>query len=241
MSQTADAIDVVDVPTLLRFINYPDSDGKPMADNTKQYQYIITLQVGLDSQFADNPDVFVAGDLLWYPVEGRPDICAAPDVLVAFGRPKGHRGSYKQWAEGRVAPQVVFEILSPSNTLREMNQKRWFYERYGVQEYYEYDPDNGKLSLWERTGEVLQPVEFNGVWRSPRLGITLKLDADGELLAYHPDGRLFLRPMELDRLAQAAQARAEQEKARAEQEKARAELFANKLRELGIDPASLGD
>jgi Uma2 family endonuclease len=70
MNQTADAFDAVDVPTLLRFIHYPDSDGKPMADNTKQYQYIITLQVGLDSQFADDPNVFVAGDLLWYPSAG---------------------------------------------------------------------------------------------------------------------------------------------------------------------------
>jgi hypothetical protein len=47
--------------------------------------------------FADDPNVFVAMDLLWYPVEGNPRIRVAPDVLVALGRPKGHRGSYKQW------------------------------------------------------------------------------------------------------------------------------------------------
>ncbi len=32
--------------------------------------------------------------------------------MVVFGRPKGDRGSYKQWLENQIAPQVVFEILS---------------------------------------------------------------------------------------------------------------------------------
>ncbi len=50
-------------------IIYPDSDGKPMADNTRQFRYIVTIQGGIAALFADNPNVFVAGDLLWYPVE----------------------------------------------------------------------------------------------------------------------------------------------------------------------------
>ncbi len=52
-------------------IDYPDCDGKPMSDNTLQFQWIVTLQGGLDDLFRDNPDVFIAGDLLWYPVEGK--------------------------------------------------------------------------------------------------------------------------------------------------------------------------
>ena len=100
--------------------------------------------------FRDHPNVFVAGDLLWYPVEGdRPDRLA-PDILVAFGRPKGERGSYMQWVEGGIAPQVVFEILSPGNRPGEMELKFQFYERFGVEEYYVYDPDNGSLEGWRR-------------------------------------------------------------------------------------------
>jgi Uma2 family endonuclease len=68
------------------------------------------------------PNIFVAGDLLWYPVEGHPEIRVAPNVLVAFDRPKGDRGSYRQWQEDNVDPQVVFEILSPGNTLKEMTK-----------------------------------------------------------------------------------------------------------------------
>ena len=76
-------------------VDYPDSDGQPMADNTLQFLWIMTLQGNLDLMFRENPDVFVAGDHLIYPAEGKPEICQAPDVYVAFGRPKGHRGSYK--------------------------------------------------------------------------------------------------------------------------------------------------
>ena len=80
--------------------------------------------------------VFIAGDLLWYPVLDREETGPmAPDVMVAFGRPKGRRGSYKQWEEDGIAPQVVFEILSPSNSRQEMLLKLEFYRRYGAKEY----------------------------------------------------------------------------------------------------------
>ena len=96
-------------------IVYPESDGQPIAENTLQFQWIVTIEGGLDALFINDPNVFVAGDLLWYPVEGEPTIRAAPDSMVVFGRPKGDRGSYSQWEEGGIPPQVVFEILSPGN------------------------------------------------------------------------------------------------------------------------------
>ena len=111
-------------------IIYPDCDGNPMSDNTKQFRWIVTIKENLDLLFADNPDVFVAGDLLWYPVEGNNTIRVAPDAMVAFGRSKGDRGSYQQWREEDIPPQVVFEILSPGNRLGEMSKKLKFYERY---------------------------------------------------------------------------------------------------------------
>jgi Uma2 family endonuclease len=91
------------IPTAKPAIIYPESDGQPMADNTLQFRWITVVQGNLAALFADRPDVFVAGDLLWYPVEGRPDIRRAPDVMVAIGRPKGDRGAYLQWEEGGAA------------------------------------------------------------------------------------------------------------------------------------------
>src|SRR3954464_9457290 len=140
-------------------IEYPDSDGQPMADNTLQFEWIVTIKGGLEALFRDRPDVFVAGDLLWYPVEGDATIRLAPDALVVFGRPKGYRGSYRQWEEGDIAPQVVFEVLSPGNRPQEMADKFRFYDTYGVEEYYVYDPDNVVLSGWQRRGGNLQPID----------------------------------------------------------------------------------
>src|ERR687886_1873665 len=99
---------------------YPDSDGQPMADNTKQFRLIVVIKENLELLFANVADVFVAGDLLWYPVEGDNKLRQAPDAMVVFGRPKGDRGSYKQWEEENIPPQVVFEILSPGNRLKGM-------------------------------------------------------------------------------------------------------------------------
>lgn len=86
-------------------VTYPDSDGQPMADNTKQFRWIVVIKDNLERLFAQDPVVFVAGDLLWYPVEGKPTVRQAPDVMVVLGRPKGDRGSYQQWREGDIAPQ----------------------------------------------------------------------------------------------------------------------------------------
>jgi Uma2 family endonuclease len=95
--------------------------------------------------FDANPDVFVAGDLLWYPVQGDNTLWQAPDMMVVMGPLKGDRGSYKQWEEANLPPTVVFEILSPGNRLSNFAKKLQFYSRYGVEEYYIYDPDDGKL------------------------------------------------------------------------------------------------
>ncbi len=196
-------------------IIYPESDGKPMADNTKQFRYIATTKGGLDIVFMDHPNVLVVGDLLWYPVEGNNKICQAPDVMVVFHRPKGDRGSYQQWKEGGIAPQVVFEILSPGNTKEEMDRKFEFYEKYGVEEYYKYDPDRGKLDGWRRSGKALDPLPVMEGWVSPRLGIKFTLKSR-DLLLYAPDGRQFLTFEELERARRQAEQRANKESARAE-------------------------
>jgi Uma2 family endonuclease len=195
--------------SLNKEIIYPDSDGQPMADNTKQFRWIVLLKENLECLFAQEPQVFVAGDLLWYPVEGRPDIRVAPDVMVVFGRPKGDRGSYRQWQEENIPPQVVFEILSPGNTLKEMTKKFQFYDRYGVEEYYIYDPDSNELTGLQQIEGNLTVIEDMRDWTSPRLGIRLIL-SDDSLEVYYPDGNRFLTTIELARKAETAQQRSQE-------------------------------
>ncbi|MBD2311293.1 Uma2 family endonuclease [Desertifilum sp. FACHB-1129] len=226
-------------------IVYPDSDGQPMSDNTKQFRWIVVVQQNLEWLFADHSQVFIAGDLLWYPVQGNPKVRQAPDVMVVFGRPKGDRGSYQQWNEGDIAPQVVFEILSPGNTLTEMNKKQVFYDRYGVEEYYLYDPERNDLSGWLRSQERLDVIDPIADWVSPRLGIRFDLSGE-ELALIRPDGERFATYVEIQRQLAQLQARVleaesllEQERLRTEQERLRAERLAQRLREAGIDPDAI--
>ena len=195
-------------------IIYPDSDGQPMADNTKQFRWIVVIKENLELLFAENPDVFVAGDLLWYPVEGNNRIRRAPDAMVVFGRPKGDRGSYKQWEEDNIAPQVVFEILSPGNRVSEMVQKQAFYDNYGVEEYYIYDPDDVDLAGMIRREGRLDAIENIQGWVSPRLGIRFQLNEDS-LTIFTPTGEPFLGFIELDRRRQEAEAERDRQRQRA--------------------------
>jgi Uma2 family endonuclease len=212
-------------------IVYPDSDGQPMADNTRQFRWIVLIQQNLEAWYASDPNVFIAGDLLWYPVEGNPKIRQAPDVMVVFGRPKGDRGSYQQWQENNIAPQVVFEIRSPGNSQTELDKKLVFYERYGVEEYYLYDPDRNDLSGWLRQGERLIPIDPISHWISPRLAMRFDW-SETELQLYLPSGVSFTT------LEQERQ-RAEQERQRAERAEQRATRLAEQLRALGVDPDQL--
>jgi Uma2 family endonuclease len=219
-------------------IIYPERDGQPMSDNTKQFRWIVTIKENLELIFAQDPTVFVAGDLLWYPVEGNNTIRNAPDAMVVFGRPKGDRGSYRQWQEENIPPQVVFEILSPGNRMGEMYKKLKFYEQYGVEEYYIYDPDRIDLSGWMRQGDRLDSIDDMDSWVSPRLMIRFELQPDN-LVIYRPDGEKFIGFVELERQRQFAEEQrqfAEEQRQFAEEKATR---LAARLRELGVDPDTI--
>jgi Uma2 family endonuclease len=240
------------IPDSSTEVIYPESDGQPISDNTKQFRWIVVIKENLELLFSDRPEVFVAGDLLWYRVEGDNKLRQAPDVLVVFGRPKGDRGSYRQWQEGNIAPQVVFEILSPGNRFGEMLRKLEFYQRYGVEEYYLYDPDAVELTGLLRAGEKLELIDSVNGWVSPRLQIRFQPTEAG-LEIYRPDGERFLTYVELAQQRDAERQRAESEHQRAEaalaqlaqeriqreQGQERMTALETKLRELGVEPESL--
>ncbi len=224
--------------TLGRPVRYPDSDGMPIAENTLQFEWIVVLKENLDVLLPD----FVAGDLLWYPVEGDNRTRVAPDVLVALGRPKGYRGSYKQWEEGGQPPQVVFEVLSPGNRLGELYSKYQFYDRFGVDEYYTIDPERNALAVQvRRDGHLVDVLDVDG-FVSPLLGIRVVYQ-DEALLIYAPNGERFLSFRALKDRAEAAEARLQDAEAqlqtaeaRALSAEARAEALAARLRALGLEP-----
>jgi Uma2 family endonuclease len=221
-------------------VNYPARDGRLMSDNTLQERWIDRIKGGLDYLFRDNPKVFIASDLMWYPVKGNNRRRLAPDVMVAFGRPKKDRQSYIQHRERGIAPQVVFEILSPGNRKRVMDFKRKRYELWGVEEYYAFDPYQIGLEVWLREGDAFRLKEASG-WVSPRLGIRFELGEDMTIFA--PDGRPFLDYVdvarerdEAERVIAQEQQRFEAARQQFEAERGRAERLAARLRELGLEP-----
>lgn len=178
--------------------------------------------------------------------------------MVAFGRPKGDRGSYWQWEEGGIPPTVVFVMHSPGNRDVDLVRKLAFYDQYGVQEYCHYDPSSWELSLWVRSDGGLKPVAEVDGWVSPRLGVRYDLSG-GELVMWTPDGSPLDTYVGLARrVAEAERVRDEIEEhrdkiirqrddiarqrndARREREQAqrRRDHLAAQLRALGIDPGA---
>ena len=127
-------------------IDYPDTDGLPMAENDFQRKAMTYAIDALDAHFRDRPDVYVSGNLLLYYEEGNNKVRVAPDVFVVFGTAKHDRSSYLLWQELK-APDFVMEVASPSTYRTDQGPKRDLYAGMGVSEYWLYDP----------TGDYLKP------------------------------------------------------------------------------------
>ncbi len=199
---------------------YPDSDNVPRCENTIQGDWMRMLAIELKMRFAGET-AFVAGNLFWYPVRGRADIRYAPDVMVAFGRPTRQKFWYRQWHEQDVAPQVVFEVLSQNDTAQTMEERRVWYERYGVEEFYVINPDvpldeEGEflmdaqgnlvdypttLRVFLKTGTGLEERDFHGEHASPRLGIRFVQDGNNLNLYFADRVKLEVPEAKVTRLA----------------------------------------
>ena len=120
-------------------IDYPDSDGLPMAENESQFWPILYVGSALDRHYQAREDVYVVGNLLVYYQEGDDGKSVSPDLMVVFGASKHVRSSYRLWEEPK-APDFVLEIASASTYRIDRGEKRDTYADMGVSEYWQYDP-----------------------------------------------------------------------------------------------------
>lgn len=120
-------------------ILYPERDGKPMGETDTHRKAISDTIATITDFFRDQPDVYVAGDLLLYYEEGNPAAVVVPDVFVVQGIANHSRRTYKLWEE-LVAPVAVFEISSKATRLEDKGNKRVLYAALGVDEYFLFDP-----------------------------------------------------------------------------------------------------
>jgi len=211
-------------------IDYPESDGKPMAETDTHRKQMVYLIEALDDYFRDDPQVYVAGNLFLYYEEGDPHQVVAPDVFVVKGVPKGDRRTYKLWEEGEKGPRVVIEVTSRKTRKEDLGPKKGTYEMLGVREYFLFDPLGEYLApplvgYWLEEGGYRRVVGERLV--SEELGLELRVE-EGRLWLYDlKTGEKLLSPLEAQaaRRAEAAarreaEARAKAAEARAEQEAA---------------------
>ena len=137
-----------ETPIAAPVVEYPSSDGKPLAETERHAIATVNAWQGLKHYFAEHADVYVGMDMLLYFVEGDPRQSVVPDVFVVLGAPKlPPRDNWLVWREGRV-PDFVLEITSRTTRREDEGRKRQLYRRIGVTEYWQYDP----------TGDYLDPV-----------------------------------------------------------------------------------
>lgn len=212
-------------------IDYPETDGEPIAETDVHVQLMMDLRFALKTFFRDVPDVYVATNLLLYYVEGDPRKRVAPDVFVVRGVGNHLRRIYKLWEEGR-PPDVVMELSSRQTWGDDLQRKWQLYQQLGVQEYFIFDPEYDYLmepliAYRLEEGQYV-PIEVTaGRVRSEALGLEL-VDTGETLRLYDPQtGRYLPTAMEEARTRQQAE-----EALRTEAEaRRRAEAEAARLRE----------
>jgi Uma2 family endonuclease len=232
------------ITTAAQPIHYPESDGKPMAETDVHIDVLIYLREALKDYFRDEPQVYVAGNMLLYYEEGNPAACVAPDVFVVQGVAKGERRTYKLWEEGQ-PPTVVFEITSRGSRLEDLGTKRALYAMLGVREYFLYDP-LGEYLRPPLQGHRLQQGEYERVLPggeevlvSQALSLELRIEG-GQLRVVNPaTGERLLTPAEAQ-AARRAESEARQAEAAARQAaEARASLAEAELERLRGELARL--
>ena len=196
---------------------YPDTDGKPMASSDLHLEILIWLLQTLKAHFAQNPDVYVSGDILTYYTEGNPRAVVAPDVLVSFGIGQKPRHTYKVWEEGKV-PDFVMEFSSKTTYQNDLTDKIELYATLGIPNYLLYDAEALYLpsplmgfQLVERV-YVPIPAGVDGGIHSDVLGLDFHI-RERRLAVYDPvEGQWLETPAETaERRAETAETRAEQE------------------------------
>ena len=205
-------------------VDYPSSDGKPLAENDAQLHAIHYAFGALRLRYAERPDVYVSADLLIYYEEGNPRVSVAPDVFVVFGVEDRLRMNYKVWEEGK-GPDFVLEVSSPNTWREDVERKPAVYAGLGVLEYFLFDPTGEHLTsqlqgyrlvhgAYERLSAV-ESIDRTLTLSSEVLGLELRAKAGGEMRFFDPaSGEELLAHGETHAAWQAAEARVAELEAR---------------------------
>jgi Uma2 family endonuclease len=225
-------------------IEYPTSDGRPMAESNLHRKVMADLIAALEQRYVDEPRVWAGGNFLLYFEQGNPRASVSPDVVLVRGVEKWNRPLYKLWEEGR-PPDFVIEVTSGSTRREDMSTKKNLYERLGVSEYFLFDPTgdylNPRLQGYRLEQERYRPLVHDPDGSLPSLITGLRLRPEGENLRLvdAPTGEKLLWTAEKDAAIEAAKRRLEMETAARQAAERRAEEEAAARERLEKELASL--
>jgi Uma2 family endonuclease len=193
---------------------YPSSDGRPMAESDHHRDLMCDLIETLETYYADDPMVYVSGNLLVFYVPGNRRKYVAPDVFVVKGVAKRKRRNYLLWEEGK-GPDMVIEVTSSRTRREDLKTKFSLYQdTLRVPELFLFDPMQDYLDpplqgyrLREGKYTALRAVRG----RLPSRVLGLHLERNGsDLRMFHPGTERWL-PTVSERIAEAEQKRRQME------------------------------
>jgi Uma2 family endonuclease len=218
-------------PPLADDLDYPTSDGRPMAETDWHRKLMTNLINTLTAFFAASPRVYVSGNLLVFYEPGNKRRHLAPDVFVARGVAKYDRPNYLIWRE-RKPPEFVIELTSSTTRREDVAHKFALYrDVLRVKEYFLFDPFEDYLEppmqgYRLRKGEYIPIKPVAGRLPSRVVGLHLER-AGSDLRLWNPETGLWLSTAEENqaRLAEALkQTDAARRRAEADNERLRREI-----------------
>src|SRR5262249_41241214 len=145
-------------------VEYPTSDGKPMAETEHHRDLMIDSIRTLQLHPPTARRFYVSGNLLMYYEEGNKRKHVSPDIFAVAGLSADNTRLYAlTWIEGKT-PDVVIELTSKSTKREDQTKKFELYrDRLKVKEYILFDPYGDylkpRLKGFRLAGSEYEPIQ----------------------------------------------------------------------------------
>ena len=204
------------------FPDYPPRDDM----QNWLYLYDTSVVTSLAIHYANEPNVTVASEVPVGPSLPVRNNARIPDLLIVRDGDRELMEEQRGYAIDRQgkAPDFVLEVASPTTGRADYTDKREDYERFGVGEYWRFDPSGGEYHDAALAGDrlvdgVYQPIEIQVLSEGRLRGYSEALGLyvfweNGMLRFFDPVGESYLRSHDEDEArATSAEAHARDEEA----------------------------
>ena len=152
----------------------------PPRDDMQNWLYLYDTSVitSLAIHFANEPNVTVASEVPVGPSLPVRNNARIPDLLFVRGGNRKLMEEQRGYAIDRQgkAPDFVLEVASPTTGRVDYTEKRADYERFGVGEYWRFDPSGGEYHDAALAGDRLVDAEYEP--------IAIEMPSEGRLRGY---------------------------------------------------------